>query len=54
MGGQVDRRVLRAVRQDRLQRRDVDLGVGSDCVSASGVKLFERVGRVTGEHHVAA
>ena len=25
---------------------------GCDCVGASGVKLLERVGRVTREHHV--
>ena len=54
MRGQVDRRVLCAVSQDRLQRRDVNLRVRPDGVGASGVELFERVRRVTGEQHVPA
>ena len=44
--------MLCAVSQDRLQRRDVNLGVWCDRVGASGVELFEGVGGVTGEHHV--
>ncbi|HEY7631809.1 MAG TPA: hypothetical protein VH817_13955 [Thermoleophilaceae bacterium] len=40
--------------QDPLERRDVNLWVRTDCVGAPGVELFERVGRIAGEHHVPA
>ena len=46
--------MIGAVGQNRVQRRNVDSDVRGNCVGAAGVKLLERVGRVTGEHHVTA
>ena len=46
--------MLRAMGEDRVERRDVDRGVRADRVGASRVQLLERVGRVTGEHHMPA
>ena len=52
MGGQVNRRMLCAMSQNRVERRGVNLGVRSDCVGASCVELFEGVRCVTGEQYV--
>jgi hypothetical protein len=46
--------MLGAMGQNRVERRDVSLGIGPDRVVAACVELFERVGYVTGEHHVPA
>lgn len=40
--------------QDRPKRRDVNGRARSDRVGTSRVKLFKRVRRVAGEHHVSA
>jgi hypothetical protein len=45
--------MLRTVGEDRLKRRDLDLGIGRNCVGAAGVELLERVGCITRQHHVA-
>ena len=44
--------MLCAMGQNRFEGRDVDFGVRGNCISPSGVKLLERVRRVTREHHV--
>jgi len=46
--------MLDAMSQDRLERRDVHLRIGSDRVVTACVELLERVGHVAGEHHVPA